>query len=329
MKTLGLVAIALMLLGCSSGTNKVARQYPEKLVIAHRGASGYLPEHTLEGVAMAHAWGVDYIEPDVVMTKDNHLVVLHDTHLDTTTNVAQIYPKRKRKDGRYYAIDFKLWEIKKLNVHERINLKTLERYFPKRFPNKKSQFKVPTLQEYIELVQGLNETTGKNIGIYVEYKAPAFHQKHGKDIGKKLLKVLKKYGYNSPKSGAIIQCFDAKYLKALSKLTSLPLVQLIGSNEWKESDTDYEKIMTPAGLKEVATYADGIGPWMTYVLGDANLVREAHKNGLYVHAYTLRKEQIPAEFKTLDELHEMLYFKRNIDGLFSDFGDLTLNFLQN
>jgi len=326
MQKLAPCLIGIILLSCSTNPHQ-QRKYPNKLVIAHRGAPGYLPEHTLPGVTMAHTWGVDYIEPDVVMTKDNRLIVLHDIHLDTTTNVAAVYPKKIRKDRRFYAIDFTLNEIKKLKVHERLNFSSKEKVFPKRFPLHKSQFSVPTLVEYIELIQGLNETTGKNIGLYVEYKSPKFHREAGKDIAKKLLAVLQKYGYSAPQSGAIIQCFDPLSLKKLRRQTALPLVQLIAANEWREADTDYDKMMTPAGLKEVASYADGIGPWTKFVLENDQLVKLAKQNGLYVHAYTIRKEQIPVQFKDLDDFHNTLYFKKNIDGLFSDFGDLTLKFL--
>ena len=125
MKTGWLLLLVIYLISCSSHRNKV--------VIAHRGAPGYLPEHTLEGVAMAHAWGVDFVEPDVVLTKDNRAVILHAVHIDTTTNVANIYPKRKRQDGRYYAIDFTLKELKTLTVNERIDLRTGKQVFKMRF----------------------------------------------------------------------------------------------------------------------------------------------------------------------------------------------------
>ena len=132
-----------------------------KIVIAHRGASAYLPEHTLAGVSMAHAWDVDFIEPDIVLSKDRVPVVLHDIHLELTTNVEDTFPKKKRKDGRYYAIDLSLAELKQLRVHERINPKTGKIAFPARFPAKLSAFQIPTLSEYIELIQGLNSSRQK------------------------------------------------------------------------------------------------------------------------------------------------------------------------
>ncbi|HBY9780905.1 TPA: glycerophosphodiester phosphodiesterase, partial [Klebsiella pneumoniae] len=149
----------------------------DKMVIAHRGASGYLPEHTLPAKAMAYAQGADYLEQDLVMTKDDRLVVLHDHYLDRVTDVAQRFPQRARKDGRFYAIDFTLDEIKSLKFTEGFepkNGKNVQTY-PGRFPMGKSDFRIHTFEEEIEFVQGLNHSTGKNIGIYPEIKAPWFH----------------------------------------------------------------------------------------------------------------------------------------------------------
>ncbi|EIS17042.1 glycerophosphodiester phosphodiesterase, partial [Yersinia pestis] len=139
----------------------------DKVVIAHRGASGYLPEHSLPAKAMAYAQGADYLEQDLVMTKDNELVVLHDHYLDRVTDVAERFPDRARKDGRYYAIDFTLPEIKSLKFTEGFDIdkngKKVQSY-PNRFPMGKSDFRVHTFQEEIEFIQGLNHSTGKNTG---------------------------------------------------------------------------------------------------------------------------------------------------------------------
>ena len=154
---------------------EMAYAQDKPIVIAHRGACGYVPEHTLEAASMAHAMQVDFIEQDVVLSKDNIPVVLHDIHLDTVTDVAQKFPGRARSDGRFYAIDFALDEIKQLFVHERISLKTGKAVFPNRFDASKALFRVPTLEEEIELIKGLNAATGRDIGIYVEIKKPAWH----------------------------------------------------------------------------------------------------------------------------------------------------------
>lgn len=306
----------------------------QKEIIAHRSASGYLPEHTLEGAAMAHAWGVDFIEPDVVMTKDNELVILHDHHLDTTTNVAKVFPNRARKDGRYYVIDFSLKELKTLKVHERLDLSTKKRVFPERFEFNKSRFEIPTLTEFIELVQGLNKTTKRNVGIYPEIKKPEFHLSEGKDITKAVITTLRNYGYE--KSGNIyIQSFWPATLKRLKTefKTSIPLVQLIASDSWNESSANYEEMLTKEGLKEISTYADAIGPWLNqlYVLKKGeiipnNVVSNAHEAGLKVHPYTHRLEQLPKGM-TNKMFLDFVFDELKVDGIFSDYADLVVKYL--
>lgn len=303
-----------------------------KTVIAHRGAPGYLPEHTLEGVAMAHSWGVDYIEPDIVITKDNRAVILHDIHLDTTTNIANLYSDRKRKDGRYYAVDFTLAELKQLSVNERINLKTGQKVFQKRFPLKKSSFKVPTLEEYIELVQGLNKSRGKNIGIYPELKSPEFHLQENKDIAKIVFNILVKYGYNKKDSKIFIQCFYPPTLKRLKEefKVKMPLVALIAENSWGESSIDYNFYKTEKGIKELSGYVDGIGPYLGQLMDKdgkkTNLVDIAHKYNLQVHPYTHRVDQMPKQFKTNKAFFDFIYTTLKVDGIFSDFGDIAMKY---
>ena len=184
-----LILFLIIIFGCKT-TRNTFKNMDKKIVIAHRGASGYLPEHTLEAKAMAHAMNVDFIEQDLVLSKDNVAIVIHDIYLDDVTNVATKYPDRKRKDNRYYVIDFTFEELKKLKVTERFNPKTGEQVFKNRFPIWKGNFKLHSLQEEIELLQGLNKSTGKNIGIYPEIKEPEFHKKEGKNLTKVVLKVL-------------------------------------------------------------------------------------------------------------------------------------------
>lgn len=319
------IILLLLLISCATPRNKT--------VIAHRGASGYLPEHTLEGVAMAHAWGVDYIEPDIVITKDNRAVILHDVHIDTTTNVSKIFPKRKRSDGRYYAVDFTLKEIKKLNVMERINLKTGKKVFLQRFDLNKGNFKVPTLEEYIELVQGLNKSTGKEIGIYPELKSPEFHAKNKKDIAQIVFKILEKYGYNHKDANIFVQCFYPPTLKRLRADlgAKMPLVALIAENNWKESSIDYDYLRTEEGIKELAEYVNGIGPYLKQLIVIENgeikktsLVEIAHKYNLKVHPYTHREDSLPSMFSSSEEFFDFLYNQLKVDGIFSDFGDIAI-----
>ncbi len=198
-------------------------------VIAHRGASGYLPEHTLEGVAMAHAMGADYIEQDVVLTHDDELIVLHDLYLDAVTDVAKKFPDRKREDGFHYAIDFTLEEIKTLRVHERVKADG-QPEFPGRFPPTAAIFRIPTLNEEITLIQGLNRSSSKNTGIYIEPKSPAWHTAEGRNLIKKVVSTVAEFGYQGRKDKAYLQSFDMDYLEyARNGLkTDLKLVQLIG-----------------------------------------------------------------------------------------------------
>ncbi|MCL4163799.1 UNVERIFIED_CONTAM: hypothetical protein GTU68_031994, partial [Idotea baltica] len=185
---------------------------------------------------MAFAQGADYIEQDLVMTRDDEIVVLHDHHLDTVTDVAQRYPDRARDDGRYYVIDFTLEEIRQLAVSERFGKRNGEvsAVFPKRFPINQSTFKVNTFAEEIELIQGLNRSTGRSVGIYPEIKSPAFHRAAGKDISAAVLKVLKGYGYVSTNDNVFLQCFDPYELHRISQellpamSMDIRLVQLIG-----------------------------------------------------------------------------------------------------
>jgi len=304
------------------------------LVIAHRGASGYLPEHTLAAKALAYAMGADYIEQDVVLTQDDVPVVLHDIHIDTVTNVQQVFPHRKRPDGRYYAIDFTIAELQQLSVHERVSPTTGKAVFPQRFPVGKSSFRIPTLAEEIELIQGLNRSTQRQVGIYPEIKKPAWHRQQGKDISRIVLKVLQQYGYKTKQDACYLQCFDAKETQRLREDLGcrLRLVQLIGENTWKESTTDYDSLRSRAGLTKIATYADGIGPAVHHVVtgvdnrGTAQLTRlvaDAHAAGLQVHPYTLRADALPAFLDDDQDLLRILVVDAQVDGLFSDFPDTT------
>lgn len=297
----------------------------KKIVIAHRGASGYLPEHTLESKAMAFAMNSNFIEQDLVLSKDDIPIVIHDIYLDDVTDVAIKFPERKRKDKRFYVIDFMFDELQTLKVTERFNPKTGKQVYPNRFPKGKGNFKLHSFEEELQLIQGLNKSTGKNIGIYPEIKEPKFHQKEGKDLTKIVLKTLSDYGYKSKKDSCILQCFDAKELERIRvKLKSeLFLVQLI---EFPEETKQ---------LKHFATYADGIGPWYKQILKKkengiwkfTSLVSDAHKLDLKVHPYTFRADSLE-EFSTFEEMMQTLLMDANVDGAFTDFPDLVVNFLK-
>ncbi|WP_420841450.1 glycerophosphodiester phosphodiesterase [Erwinia endophytica] len=326
----------------------------EKIVIAHRGASGYLPEHTLSAKAMAYAQGADFLEQDLVMTKDDQLVVLHDHYLDRVTNVAERYPDRARKDGRYYAIDFTLAEIKSLKFTEGFSIKNGQKVqtFPGRFPMGKADFRVHTFAEEIEFIQGLNHSTGKNIGIYTEIKAPWFHRREGKDISAKVLDVLKQYGYTSKSDNVYLQCFDYNEVKRIKTTLepqrgmNLKMVQLIAETKWNETQElqdgkwvnySYDWMFKPGAMKTLAHYVDGIGPDYHMLVAEGstkghisltNMVQEAHQNSLVVHPYTVRADQLPDWVDHVDQLYDVLYHQADVDGLFTDFPDKAVRFLQ-
>ncbi len=330
----------LFLVACGDRvTNAAAGGKP--LVIAHRGASGYLPEHTIAAKAMAYAQGADYIEQDLVMTRDDEIVVLHDHHLDTVTNVAKRFPDRARDDGRFYVVDFTLEEIRQLAVSERFGMQNGEvsAVFPKRFPLNRSTFKVNTFGEEIELIQGLNLSTGQSVGIYPEIKSPAFHRAEGKDISAAVLGVLKTYGYVSAEDKVFLQCFDpyelvrirTELLPAMSM--DVRLVQLIGYGE------EFAALLTSDGIQQVAAYAAAIGPSMHLLVdpdSDANelnvtdLIQLAHAAGLKVHPYTFRREtdQIPPYAKDFDDLLDIFVNRVGVDGVFTDFPDRVVKFLE-
>lgn len=306
-------------------------------VIAHRGASGYLPEHTLAGSAMAHGMGVDYIEQDVVLSRDDELIVLHDLYLDAVTDVARRYPGRQRDDGHYYAIDFDLAEIRNLRVNER-RKKNGDPAFPGRFPADGGVFRVPTLREAINLIQGLNTSTRREVGIYVEPKAPAWHREEGKDLMSEVVRVLAEYGYDSRDDRAFLQSFDLDALKyaRFDLNCDLKLIQLIGENSWHESPSDFDYLRSEAGLAEIASFAQGIGPWLPQTLElsiknpgqSTGLVEAAHRHGLQVHAYTLRADQLPGSIGSIDEAMYILRERLGLDGVFTDHPDRVINYLQ-
>lgn len=300
------------------------------LVIAHRGASGYLPEHTLEAKAMAYAMGADYIEQDIVLSKDDQPLVLHDIHLDTVTDVATVFPDRAREDGRYYAIDFTLAEIRQLTAGERTHPNSGQPVFPTRFPARRSSFAVPTLGEEIELIQGLNHSTGRNVGIYPEIKAPSFHRREGKDISKIVLDTLHRYGYRGRDDKCYLQCFEvAETRRIRQELNSqLRLVQLIGG-------LGYDQWLTPQGLQQVAEYADGIGPPLQRLIRSdqgvprvTELVSQAQAAGLVVHPYTLRADAVPEFIDSYAALVRLVYQVAGADGAFTDFPDRTVEVLR-
>jgi glycerophosphoryl diester phosphodiesterase len=290
------------------------------VVIAHRGASGYLPEHTLEAKAAAHAMGADYIEQDIVASRDGVLLVLHDIYLEYVTDVAQQFPGRARDDGHYYAIDFDYAEIAQLSVHER----TFQRdpadapsqLFPDRFPADRGRFRVSTLQDELELIVGLNRSTGRNAGIYPEIKDPAWHVENGVDLTHLVLTALEDFGYfDAPATGdrpaVYLQCFDANELRRIRRDVNppVPLVQLL---------TGEDDIST-AALDRIARYAQGIGPPYFSLVDTASgpiaandICGAAQARGLAVHPYTFRRDRLPS---FSNDFSDLLRFSRPMSAL--------------
>jgi glycerophosphoryl diester phosphodiesterase len=299
------------------------------IVIAHRGASGYLPEHTLAAYAYAHAVGADYIEQDVVLTRDEVPIVLHDVHLDAVTNVRHVFPDRVRDDGFFYAIDFTLDEIKQLRVRERTKRDGSQRVYPERFPHASCDFRIPTLSEAIDLVQGLNRSTGRCTGIYPEIKRPGWHRQQGFDISRIVVKLLASCGYQELSDPCIVQCFEANETRRMRNELGcgLRLVQLI---------SDSGEALTIEALGELSEFANGVGPALELIVKSdsagqysiTNLTDQCHRVGLVVHPYTLRADALPSYASSFTSLVKTLEQEAKVDGFFTDFPDQALNALK-
>ena len=305
---------------------------PCPAIIAHRGACGYLPEHTLPAVELAHTFGADYIEQDVVLTSDGVPIVLHDVTLELTTNVAALFPERHRDDGLFYAIDFTLEEIKALSAHERTD-SLGNPVFPGRYSGTGVEFKVPTLAEEIETVDRLNAASYKRTGVYIELKRPEFHEQEGVDIYHAVLDVLTAFNRLSENAETVIQCFDPETLKRFAHdgIFKGPLVQLIHTESITNWRADFEAMHTMSGLREVATYAHGIGPDVNLLEnmmgGPSELVVAAKKLGLFLHPYTLRADSESIPGVNFETLHKKLFNDLEVDGAFTDFADQTRELL--
>ena len=313
--------------------------YAKKLIIAHRGASGYLPEHTLESAVLAFAMKADFLELDVVMTRDGHLIVMHDLTLNATTNVDEIFPGRSGNNGKYFTMEFSLAEVKKLRVHERSNKRGSGPAFEGRFPYESLLFEVPTLEEILQLLNGFKQSHGRVMGLYIEIKGAEIHRQYNLDPAKKLLAILERYDYREASDPIWIQSFDAEVLKTMRQRhkTQLKLLQLIGENRWRLSATDFDYLKSEAGLNEVAEYADGIGPWMNQVVtgknisGDLKLtgiVTMAHHLNLKVHPYTMRADRLPDYAETFEDLLHIFFNLVQVDGIITDYPDRAVKFLE-
>lgn len=318
-------AVAAALLALHGGA--AAAEGP--VVIAHRGASGYLPEHTLEAQAMAHAQGADFIEQDVVLTKDGVPVVLHDLYLDAVSDVATKFPGRSREDGRHYAIDFTLDELRRLRIHERIDLRTGRQQFPRRFPADAGGFRVATLAEDLEFLAGLEQSTGRRVGCYTELKKPAWHRDEGQDVTAATLAVLRDHGFDGSGTPCRIQSFDRDEVRRLRHDLGWQggLTLLVGELPKEAGATPRDPLLEPEALAAIAADADGLGPHIARVVAadgkPTGLVAAAHAAGLVVHAYTLRCDDLPPFASSAEEALRILCGDAGLDGVFTDFPDVV------
>lgn len=347
------------------------------IVVAHRGASGYLPEESLEAYALAIELGADVIEPDVIATKDGELIARHDPNLAINTDVAAHpeFADRKKTvqvDGEtqtgWFAADFTLAEIRTLGAI----ITDAER--PKQFDGK---VKVVTIQEVFDLAKAKSASTGRTIAVYPETKNPTYHRDLGLPLEDKLIALIEKAGWNSKTAPIFVQSFEPGSLKYMrSKGLKTRMVQLIDGDavdmktgamtyalpsdrpyDWtKAGDTrNFDVMVTPAGLAEIKTYADGIGPWKPYIVpvkgsfdadgkiqdinGDGktdysdattqpptSLVADAHAAGLFVHPFTFRNEKrrLAASYHNDPQAEYAQFFRLGVDGLFSDFTDTAV-----
>ena len=329
----------------------------QKIVIAHRGASGYLPEHSLASKQLAFEMGADYIEQDLVLTKDNRLIVLHDIYLDRVTDVATRFKDRARQDGRYYAIDFTWDEVKTLQRTERFKIKNKREVavFKDRTPLWRGDYKVHLFEQELDLIKKLNHQTDKNVGIYPEIKDPSFHRNQGKDISREVLKTLLSYGYNKRSSKVYLQSFDPIELQRIrQKLLKeykmdLKLVQLVAHTKWGitklytsngVSNYSYDWMLKPDAMQKIAKYAQGIGPYKSMLVKNtassdklqiSPMMKAAHKAGLVVHPYTFRSDERrqPNYASSFSKQLAIFYFEVGVDGLFTDFPDVAVKVLKN
>jgi glycerophosphoryl diester phosphodiesterase len=369
-----LAALCLLAAAPTMGHEGTGADTPRlPLVIGHRGGgSGYLPEHTLEAYALGIELGADFVEPDLVATKDGHLIARHEPNLIATTNVLSLpqFAARRRTavldgvptDG-FWASDFTLAEIKTLRAIQPL---------PERGTDWDGLYQIPTLPEIIDFVKRKSAEKGRRIGIYPETKHPTYHQNLGLPLEDRLLDVLRRAGWNQRGAPVFIQSFETANLRYLRTRTPLPLIQLVDADDVapdgritfaKPYDKPYDwvvsgraglfsDLLTPAGLAEVRSYADGIGPWKPYIRSSAcigvvagacqdvngdgkineadrallpptDLIQRAHALGLLVHPYTFRSEQrrLVADYKGNPAAEYRMFYELGVDGLFSDFAD--------
>jgi glycerophosphoryl diester phosphodiesterase len=329
--------LLLSALTVDAGADAIAAIKKSPLVIGHRGASGHRPEHTLASYQLAIEMGADYIEPDLVMTKDKVLVARHENEISETTDAASKFPDKKTTktvDGQeitgWFIEDLTLAELKTLKANERLKFRN---------NSYDGKFEVPTLAEILTFVKEKSLEHNREIGIYPETKHPTYFRSIGLPLEEALIAELEKFDMNKKDSKVFIQSFELSNLKMLKKLTPLPLVFLVGGAKEVPYDhvvannkTTYGDMMKPAYLKELSATVAGIGPDKrlivpTGLLGilkkPTTLVKDAHAAGLLVHPYTFRNEKqfLHLAYRGDPQKEYLQFYKLGVDGLFSDFTD--------
>ncbi|NEC87238.1 glycerophosphodiester phosphodiesterase [Streptomyces sp. SID12501] len=327
------------------------KSLPVPTIIGHRGASGYRPEHTFGSYQLALDLGADIVEAgDLVPTKDGHLVCRHEPEIGGTTNVAdhpEFASRRTTKvlDGvsltGWFTEDFTLAELKTLRAIERI---------PANRPHNSlydGRWEIPTFEEVLRWQDEQTRKRGKQVWIYPETKHPTYFRALGLGLEERVAKVLRKHGKDQKNSPVIIQSFEPTGIQRLNRLVGNPLVVLLSAANSRPWDfvtagdpRTVADLIKPAGLKEIASYAQGIGPTLDLVIpkdstgaltSPTTLVADAHKAGLILHPYTMRNENpfLPANFRKgtdVDAYGDVFgayrtYFATGIDGVFTDNAD--------
>lgn len=305
------------LLFLSGAAAEPQKGFAQPKIIAHRGASGYCVEHSEGAKVLAHAQLADYIEQDVVLSKDRVFIVSHDITMGATTNVEEIFPDRKRDDDQFYWADFTWDELRQLSLRPRTG-----KYQGKAYSGSGVACgqRVLRLDEEIALLRALDESFGRQTGLYIELKSPAFHGKEfGESMGELLLALLDREGVPTTADRCLIQCFETPELEDLKNRLDCPypLIQLLGG---KSSEIDWERI---------AKFATGVGPALPMLaertesgIVSTGVVETAKTRGLLVHPYTVRRSAQPPWSQSLEETHSFLIQELGVDGFFTDFPDL-------
>jgi len=320
-------------------------------VVAHRGASGYLPENTLAATVLAYEQGADAVECDVVLTRDGHVLVCHDLWLDEVSDVASRFPGRQRPDGHFYALDFTLDEIRTLHTTHRFHTSDghAVQDFPDRPPHGESDVGFHTLDAQLKLLRELEQDAGRPMGIFVELKAPWWHEQEGVDLIAPTLDVIARNGYRTPDDGCRVIAFDPHALQRIRRQAGpeagvdLPLIQLIDEPSSEETYErladgswaryDYGWMHDPSAMARIRAYADGIGPDfhdLVRVAGesvvDNGITAAAHDAGLEVSPWAVRADQLPEWATSMDDVMEVLV-GLGVDSITTDFPDVARAYL--